>query len=122
MTDILCSDCGMPIRKPKFRPSPGRMIYCDNCEKKRIRIMLVERFERQLSDEGFSLNKKDEEIARQIKDLLVKKSSGNSFLSQFIKKDEKLLTLLMMRMLKNKKREEKILEHMLTLQKEKRKI
>ena len=74
----------------------------------------VNRLERQLLEEEFSLEKSDEEIARQMNEILVRESSGIS------QKDDELLTSLVERLFQDEKRRKKLIKEIWKLQRKKK--
>jgi len=104
-----CPKCGNEYEDSSRSHFPGKP--CKECTEL---IMKLTRLERRLIAENFSIEQEDEKIARQINDLLIKEQPGTS------EKDEKLLTALTEKMLKDEKRKKKILKHILKLQREKR--
>ncbi len=103
-----CPKCGKKYEDSARGHFPGKL--CKECTQL---MMKLSQFERQLLAEEFSIEQGDEKIARQINDLLVKGSSG------FSENDEKLITALTERMLKDEKRRKKIIKQILGLQKKK---
>jgi hypothetical protein len=84
--------------------------YCEKCKKI---VKKVDDLEDKLIHEEFSIEKKDEEIAKQIDFVITREGLGSS------KEDEDLLNSLTKRLLKDETRRKKILKHIKTLQKEK---
>ena len=105
-----CPRCGRTFEAPG-NPVPGMKMYCKVCTEI---VMRVNQLERQLIAQDFSLEREDEQLARQINDLLTKESTGIS------EKDDELLTALTERMLSDESRRKKILKQIRRLQKEKR--
>ncbi len=105
----ICPKCGK-----EYEDFVGKHFVGKPCKQCSELLMKMLQLEKQLLAEEFSVEQEDEKIARQINDLLVKESSGIS------EDDERLLTALTKKMLKDEKRRKKIIKQILKLQKKKR--
>ena len=104
-----CPRCHKKYEDVERTHFPGKL--CKDCNKRIVKTIALER---QLPGEEFSIEQQDEQIARQINDLLTRESSGVS------EKDEQLLNDLLERLIKDEKRRKNLLEDIRSLQKEKR--
>ena len=103
-TKIRCSKCGNEFN------SAGVGDVCRDCVQREKR---VNEFLTQLLKEEFSLERNDEEIARQINSLLIKEGTTSS------EEDEKILQGLIEKLIKDGNRKKSIAKEMLKLQKSK---
>ena len=87
---------------------------CHDCT---LLIKRVNEFELKLNKEGFEIEKEDEEIAKQIHELLIEESVGVS--EQDEEKDDRLLNELTDKLAKNEERSKSILTEIRKLQKQK---
>lgn len=109
ITEHTCTRCGKKFEAPG-KPVPGMNMYCRKCTKV---VIEVNRLEQRLIADDFKLEREDEQLARQINDLLGKESAGIS------ENDEELLTALIERMLSDESRRRKILRRIRRLQRDK---
>ena len=109
-----CSRCGKPFedsQRAQFVPLAGRSgRMCRDCTQL---VAAVNQLEKKLIASDFSIEQEDGQIAKQIADLLNKESSGQEI-------DEGVLTALVEKLLKDKKRERSILKQLRSLQRKKR--
>jgi len=103
-----CPKCKKEYEDSARGHFPGKP--CKECTEL---MMKLNRIERQLIAEEFSIEQEDERIARQISGLLIKESSG------ILERDEELLTALTEKLLKDEKRRKRIIKEILKLQKKK---
>lgn len=107
---VICSKCGKPFEN-LFPPKEGVPVYCPACMGKRNDVT---KLEEELLKQDFSIEQEDEEIAKQIHEILEREKST------FNDGDENLITLLTKKMLKDEKRRKKIVKQILKLQKKKK--
>ncbi len=92
-------------------PVPGRPMYCKKCTNL---IITLRNLERDLISEEFSIEKRDEEIARKIHASLLREKPEN------ITRTEESITALIKTLFRDEKRRMKILNKIKKLQKEKK--
>ena len=106
-----CPRCGKDFEASERSHIPGKSM-CRECT---ALVIKLNQLERQLLSEEFSIEKTDEELARQINDILIKEGP-----SGFPEVDEQLLNSLLERMLADEKRRKRLLKEIRKLQKRKR--
>jgi NAD-dependent SIR2 family protein deacetylase len=104
-----CPKCHKKYEDSERGHFPGKP--CRECGERIVKTIALER---RLLAEEFSIEKEDEQVAKQINEVLVRESSGVA------EKDEQLLNDLIERLIKDEKRRKKLLKEIRSLQKEKR--
>jgi len=109
MPSIKCPRCRRSFVPPSV-PRKGGKVYCRDCTRIISRVNILEN---SLIEREFSLEKEDEQLARQIHDIIAKEGFKTT------ESDEELLTALTEKMLKDDARRRRILAKIRELQRAK---